>query len=327
MAVKSSRTKKNLDIRDVGSMLTQQDELARWLQHLRENALLYAASAVFVVGCIAAGVLYRANQSAGQQQRLTAYARAMQEEDATARLAALERIPIGRDQWSAEVLYVLGETAARAGAYEKASQAFQRVCEEFGGSEFAPRAMEGLGFLAENNGDYKEALARYQEVSQKWPASFSARIQPFNIGRVQERLEDFQAAVAAYQSQIELFPGSHVARKAEGALERLRESHPELFPAAESAPAEEMLSEEHSEQDDGTELPEEAAATLTIDASGVTPDAHDAAVHDAAVSETVAEPAEIPDESQKPPAEAQSEKENLETTEALEKDASGDNPA
>ncbi len=323
MALKSGRTKKkNLDIRDVGSMLTQQDELARWLQHLRENALLYAASAVFVVVCIAAGVLYRANQSAGEQLRLTAYARAMQEEDAAARLAALERIPIGRDQWSAEVLYILGETAVRAGAYEKASQAFLRVCEEFGGSEFAPRAMEGLGFLAENGGDYNEALARYQEVAQKWPASFSARIQPFNIGRVQERLEDFQAAVEAYQSQVELFPGSHVARNAEGALERLRESHPELFPATESEPAEEVVSEENLEQDDAVEAPEEDAAALTEDASAVAPGAPDAAVPG-----TVAEPAEIPAESQKATAEAQSEEENVEKAEALEENASGDNPA
>lgn len=321
MALKSGKTKKSLDIRDVGAMLTQQDELARWLQHLRENALLYVASAVFVVVCIAAGLLYRANQAAAEQLRLTAYARAMQEEAAPARLAALERIPIGRDQWSAEVLYMLGETAIRAGEYDKADQAFSRVCDEFSASEFAPRAAEGLGFLAENRGDLPEALARYREVAQKWPASFSARVQPFNIARVQERLEDFQAAVEAYQSQVELFPGSHAARKAEAALARLRESHPELFPAPESVPSadEQGVPAEDLEQDGAIGALEE----VTGEAPDLTPESPDAAGLG-----VTAGPEESFAEAQEATAEAlpEPEEEKVENTEEVGESVLGDHP-
>lgn len=219
-------------------MLTKQDELAQWVRHLRENALLYTVSAVFVALCLAAGLFYRVNQSAAERLRMTTYARAVQMEEPAQRLATLEKIALGKDKWSAEVLYMIGETAILAAEYDRADKAFARVCAEFAASEFAPRAAEGLGFLAENRGDFVKALSHYQEVGQKWPGSFSARIQPLNIGRVQEAMGDLKAAADAYQSQSDMFPGSHAARKAEMALERLRAAHPELFPKPDAPDAE-----------------------------------------------------------------------------------------
>ncbi len=237
----------------------QQQDYRRLAQHVQENPLLYLAAAVFVGLCVLLGIVLRLNAMAGERETMTEYASALTEEEPEARLPKLEAVAEEGGQWAAEALYLAGETAIQANAYDEAGESFTKLRENYPNSEYVPRAVEGLAWLAENAGDYEAALKGYQEVSDKWPDAFVARIQPLNIGRVQEKLENVKAAVAAYQDQVTLFPESNAAGKAEEALDRLREAHPDLFPEEET-PAEEALAEEApAEEAPAEEAPAEEA--------------------------------------------------------------------
>jgi tetratricopeptide (TPR) repeat protein len=248
------RKKKKTTVKDIGSPLAEtQDSLAQWLVHLRDNAALYAAAAAFVAVCVIAGVWYNVNRTSGEQKIMTDYAAALSKEKPEEQLSALAPVTESKSRWTAEALYVAGETAIRAGELEKAGQFFQRVLDEYGTSEYASTATEGLAFLAENKGDLDGALARYREVSEKWAGTFISRRQPLNIARVLEAKSDFKGAIESYQAQVSMFPDSKVAAKAQEALDRLKESHPDLFPKEETpAPAAETPA---------TEAPAPAAET------------------------------------------------------------------
>ncbi len=238
MAEKKSKSRK-LTVSDVGVTIVERDTLQKVTAHLRENPVLYAAVAGFVVLCLAAGFLYRLGAQVEDRKVMTQFAKALESEDPKEQMEKLSAVAGLKSRWTAESLYMQGEAAIRAEEYGKAEEAFKRIVSEFPSSEYAARATAGLAFLAENKGDLDAALAGYQDVLKKWPESFVGRCQPLNIGRVQEGKGDLKAAIESYQSQIDRFKGSNVAKKAQAALDRLQESHPDLFPAKEAAKAEE----------------------------------------------------------------------------------------
>jgi predicted negative regulator of RcsB-dependent stress response len=217
-------------------------ELQRFWMHLQENLLVYLV--ILLVAALAAvlGAAYNLSSRAAEKQVMTAYAEAMQEEDAARRAAALEPLAQGRGRWALEAAYMLGETAIELGDYKKAQAAFTRIMDQAIDSEYAPGARQGLAFIAEATGDFQNALDGYEEIVRRWPDSFLAHIQHLNIGRMREALGDFAGAKAAYERQVQEFEGSRTASKAQAALDRLKESHPELFtadsPAAAELPAE-----------------------------------------------------------------------------------------
>lgn len=255
------RKKKKTTVKDIGSPLAEtQDSLAQWLVHLRDNAALYAAAAAFVAVCVIAGVWYNVNRTSGEQKTMTEYAAALSKEKPEEQLSALAPVTESKSRWTAEALYVAGETAIRAGELEKAGQFFQRVLDEYGTSEYASTATEGLAFLAENKGDLDGALARYREVSEKWAGTFISRRQPLNIARVLEAKSDFKGAIESYQAQVSMFPDSKVAGKAQEALDRLKVSHPDLFPKEET-PAPVAETPAPTAETPATETPAPAAET------------------------------------------------------------------
>lgn len=229
MAAKKGKTKK-LTVTDVGSVTTSQDTLQRTLAYARENPLIVGAAAGVVVLILLAGWLFRMTASIADEEIMTRYAKALENEDAPAQVTELEALAQEGGRWTAEVLYMLGEAAIRAQQYDKSEQAFKRVTAEYGTTEYAPRAAEGLAFLEENKGNADAALAGYKGVMDTWPNTFAGRCQWYNIARVQESKGDFKAAVEAYQAQIKGFPDSHISERSEEALARLKKEHAELFP-------------------------------------------------------------------------------------------------
>lgn len=207
----------------------RRSEFQALAKHVRENPLLYAAGAAFVVVCGLAGALYRFNEIAKEQTVASQYARALETEDASLRAAELERLAETKSALAAEVLYMMGAAASEAGDANKAKAAFQRVRAKHPESPFAPDAVEGLAYIAEDRQDHQTALSLYREILDKWPTTLTALRQPFNIGRCQEQLNHPENAIAAYQEQVVLFRGSNVASDALAALERLAKSHPALF--------------------------------------------------------------------------------------------------
>lgn len=203
--------------------------------HMQANPLLYAAGVAVVLLSIAAGLYYRASSELRQRDTMTQYAKALENEDAAARVTALEPLTAGKTNEAPQALYMLGESAYEARQYDKAKAAYERLRAEFPDSPHVPDAVEGLGFIAENAGDVQGALAIYKEVLEKWPATFAGRRQNFNIGRCQEALGDFKAAKDAYDAQLTAFAGSSVYDDAKAALELLRAAHPDLFPAVTTA--------------------------------------------------------------------------------------------
>jgi len=205
----------------------------RVVEHARENPMLYAAAAIFIVFCILAGIFFRLEQTAAETEVATAYAEALDTEDPALRAAALEKVAEEESRWSAEALYMAGEAALQAMDYEKARACFEQVRDTHGDSEYVPAALDGLAFIAENGGDLEGALAGYRQIRKDFPASFIAQRQPLNVGRVLEKQEQWAEAKAAYEEQVAVFPDSIAAARAEQALEKLKAKQPDLFPEEE----------------------------------------------------------------------------------------------
>ncbi len=209
---------------------TSGSEWTAWLEHVRENPLLYIAAVVFVLISAMAGVLYRVNVQAQQARVVTEYARAMQTEDPAVRTAELQQLASEARRLREEILYMAAESAFDAGEYGQAGELFQELRQEYPGSEFAPFAVEALGNLAEEDGDYDEALRFYEEVTEMWPETLPGKRAYYAMGRVHERLDAIEEAIAAYEEQLAIFPGSHQARRAQTALMRLDVEHPGEVP-------------------------------------------------------------------------------------------------
>lgn len=220
----------------------EKSQFQLWVEHILANPALYGLSAALVVLFIILGGVYNASQRIKDKRIMTEYARAIAEENTEDQLAKLEALSGKAGRWNAEVLYVLGETAIAEQDYERAKQAFERVRAEYPDSEYVPRAVDALGFLAENAGNNEEALKIYREVLEKWGDSLIGKREQVNIGRVCESLDKLSDAKAAYEAQLTLFPDSEAAKNAQAALDRLKASHPDLFPAppadASAPPAE-----------------------------------------------------------------------------------------
>jgi len=237
VATKAKPIKKGPDILDQPVVKNDWDKL---VEHVRQNPVLYGAGVLFVLLCIIAGVVFRSSGQQSQRSVMTAYARAIESDDAAKRVTELEPIVGGKGKTAAEALYVMGESAFEAKDYEKAKTAFERLRAEFSDSAYVPEAVEGLGYVAENGGQFEQALGYYKEILDKWPSSLAGRRQSLNIGRCQEQLGKLADAVSAYREQVDQFPGSSSEKAAQSALDRLEKAHPELFPkeeVAEAAPA------------------------------------------------------------------------------------------
>lgn len=249
---------KRLDPLEQAQALPLSKDIVRLLQHAKENPGLYAISAGFVLLCVVAGILFRISSSAAEKKVMTDYAAAVATEDPALRAAELEVFANNPSRWSAEALYLLGETAIRAQEYAKAEEALNRLRADYPNSGYVPDAVEGLAFLSENAGELDAALSGYEEIQSKWPDTFTARRQSFNIARVKESKGDITGAIEAYQAQGTLFPESSVSAKSQAALERLKALHPDLFP--EEAPPEELALEAEAVDggDDGAAAPEGA---------------------------------------------------------------------
>ena len=219
------------------------NEFDRFLAHVQENPLLYIGSIVFVVLVLLVGLLFRLSQRAADERIMSEYVSAIvpmdestPDVDPEKKVAELERLASQKSRWTAEQLYLLGESAIRAQNYEKAKEALTRLRSDYGDSEYVPAATDALAFIAENAGDYDAALSGYREVGEKYASSFIARRQPLNLGRVLEAQGKFQEAVDSYQTQVTNFPESSVARQAQAAVDRLKKEHPELKFAAPVLP-------------------------------------------------------------------------------------------
>lgn len=243
MAVKTKVEKKQpAPVKKLGKSLfderPKQDDLSQLIQDIRERPVVYGGIAAFLVVCLLAGFLYRANAVSARKDLMTAYAQALDKEDPAEKLAALAPLSESQGKNNDEVVYMTGETAYSAGEYDKAKAAFERMRADFKDSVYTPDAVEGLGNIAENAKDYDAALNYYKEVRDSWSTSFAARRQPINIAKLEERRGNLTEAIAAYREQMQVFPGSSVAEEASAALTRLERSNPDLFPKVEApAPA------------------------------------------------------------------------------------------
>lgn len=216
---------------------------ADWQQavdYVKENPKTVIAGFVFVLVCAVLGAFYSLNAAVKDRHAMSVYADALNEKDPTAKMEALQAVAATGSRWSVEALYLAGEAAIEAKAYDKARETFQKVVDDHKDSPYAPQAAEGLAFLDENEGKLEEALAGYTKVFETWDSTFTGRRQPINMGRLQEELGKLPEAIASYKKQTEIFPESSVAGSAEQALARLKSEHPDLFPeekpAAEATP-------------------------------------------------------------------------------------------
>lgn len=223
---------------DILEEVAKKNDWTQLLEQIRQNPVLYGAGAAFVLLCVVAGLLYRSSARSTHDAAMSAYARAMENEDPSLRTAELENVSKGKGEITALALYMQAESAFEAKQYDKAREAYERLRKDYPDSAKVPEAVEAMGNLSENDKQYDKALASYQEIVEKWPTTFVARRQQLNIGRCQEQLGKLAEAVAAYQAQTQQFPGSETEKEAKDALDRLRKTNPELFPKEEAKPAE-----------------------------------------------------------------------------------------
>jgi tetratricopeptide (TPR) repeat protein len=246
-------------------------DFAAFLEHMKENPLLYAAFLGIVIVAAAAGVVYRIHTAQETQKLMTEYTRAVRADDAETRSAELAALTDREGEIRDEVIYMAGEAELRVGNYTKARELFEQLRSDFPDSTYVPAAVEGAGFIHENQGEHAKALERYREVLDKWPDTFAGKRQHLNVARCEEELGNLDAAVAAYQDQANAFPGSTIEAEARTALARLEASHPDLFPeepapVPQATPEEVLdsvlldLQEEDSPETDGTPEEEEAAS-------------------------------------------------------------------
>lgn len=206
-------------------------DLQRLQAYIIENPKQVAAIVVVVILAVLAGLGFRAYSQSSKRTVMTEYAAAQLVKEPAERLRALGAVlDSGAGSWTAEVLYMMAETAVEAKEYDKARDLFNRVRSEFPQTEFTSRAVFGLAFLDENAGKNEEALKGYQELRDKWATSLEAKRAPLSMGRVYESLGQLDKAVAAYTDQGKVFAGSAAAQQAEMNLARLKSEHPELFP-------------------------------------------------------------------------------------------------
>lgn len=228
-------------------------EVQKVIAAVERNPLQFIIGAVVVAGCILGTLVYQQQTDLGNAEAGSVYARALNVEEESERLDALSVVAEEGGTWSVEALYMAGETAIRLGEYEKAKGMFERVRSEHGDHALAAQAVEGLAFIAENGGDLEGALALYGEVETRWPDSFSAQLQQEHIGRVKEAQGDAAGAKEAYEQQAALMENSRASFRAQVALNRLEQAHPDLFPKEEEVvveAAEEDLAIEVVESED-----------------------------------------------------------------------------
>jgi len=216
-------------------------DLAALLDHVMQNPLLYAAAIVFLVACALVGILYRVNISMKNQEIAATYARAIDLTDPAERAAALEGIASGGSTFAPLALYMRGEAALGSNDFDLARKSFEQLQANHPDFEQTPDAVEGVGFILEQQDDLEGALVKYQEIVAKWPNSFAGRRQQYNIGSCLEQLGKLMEAAQAYREQLQLFPSSSVALRAQQSIDRLRGSNPELFPAIESIPTDDLM--------------------------------------------------------------------------------------
>lgn len=229
MATKAKAPKKSgPDILDQQAVRNDWEKI---VEQIKQNPLLYGAAAAFVLLCVVAGIFFRMGSDAKVRAEMTAFSKAMNNEDPAIRATELGSLVQGKSEMAGTALYMMGESLYEAKKYEEAKQAFERLRSEFPNSKHLPDAVEALGYIAENGDQNDQALACYKEIVEKWPNSFTRRRQEMNIGRVQEKLNNLADAVKAYQAQADQFPGASVEKEAKAALDRLQKTNPELFPA------------------------------------------------------------------------------------------------
>jgi tetratricopeptide (TPR) repeat protein len=266
VATKAKAAKKAPDILHAHEV---KNDWQRLVENIREYPVLWGAGVLFVVVCLVAGLAYRVTTANKVQNAATQFARAVTTEDAALRATELEQLS-ERGPVAGDAVYLTGEAAYEAKDYAKAKACFQRLRGDFPQSKFVPDAVEGLGFIAENEGDLDGALAAYKEVIEKWPGSVARRRQEVNIGRVQERKGNFKEAVDALKAHSENYPESSFMPEVTVALERLKQDHPDLFPAeAEAAPAADAPAVETpaamtEAAPDATPVPEAAADAAAV---------------------------------------------------------------
>jgi len=235
VATKAKAAKKAPDILHAHEV---KNDWQRLVENIRDYPVLWGAGVLFVVVCLVAGLAYRMNTANRTVDATTQFARAVTTEDPALRTTQLEQLSQG-GPLAADAVYLAGEAAYQAKDYAKAKAFFQQLRTDFPQSKFAPDAVEGLGFISENEGDPDGALAAYNEVIEKWPGSVARRRQELNIARVQEQKGNLKEAVDAYKFHSENYPESNFMPEVDKALDRLKQTHPELFPAeaAASVPA------------------------------------------------------------------------------------------
>lgn len=215
--------------------LSIQDRFENFLAHVVENPILYVIAIVFVGVVLLIATLVNLGVEANVKGVSTDFARALDREDVTAQVAALEDVSKGRGRIAADALYLRGELAIRADDPATARTSFEQLRSTHPDYEFTPDAVEGLGFLEEEEGNYEQAIRFYREVQNSWPDYFAARRQPYNIGRCQEKLGQYEEAKESYEAQLDIFPNSRIAARAQSALNELRAKRPDLFPEPELA--------------------------------------------------------------------------------------------
>ena len=229
MATKAKSFKKTPDILDE----VQKGDFTDLLKHVSGYPLWYGAAAVFVIVCVAAGMYVRSIQSDIKAEQVSALAKALQTEDAKARASELALLADGKKDVSAQALYLMGQSYVEANEYANAKEAFERFRNEYPASEYLPDVVEGLGLIAEQNKDYTAAIGFYKEIVDKWPSSLARRRQYINLGRAEELSGNLPNAVKQYQAQLEQYPEN--PQQAQAAIDRLKSSHPELFPKPEAS--------------------------------------------------------------------------------------------
>ncbi|HOJ69203.1 MAG TPA: tetratricopeptide repeat protein [Candidatus Hydrogenedentes bacterium] len=218
-------------------------DLERLYKHVLENPWLYVGGVVFVIVCVLAGIAAQAVTRNNAARSAEEYVRAALKEDPAARMDMLAAAAENAGKWSDETLYLAGEAALEAENYEKAREFFNTLCEKYPRSIYVPRAKDGLAFIEEGQGNVAQALESYKKLVLDFPTDYLVQLRWYDIGRLQEKAGNLQEAVESYRRQTEVFPETTAARRAQGALDRLKKDHPDLFPE-EQKPAAEASSPE-----------------------------------------------------------------------------------
>lgn len=149
-------------------------------------------------------------------------------------------------------LYWSGSLEYNLGNYEKAYEHFKTYIKEYPKEDLCFQAEKDIGYIFEQQGEYQKAIEQFKSIEQKVPSSMKSQLL-LDIGRNYESLEQFDNAVEIYQNIIDSNTGVSWKDKARERVDILRPGSSLLEETTQEEVTQEETTQEQATQEETTQ--------------------------------------------------------------------------